>query len=73
MWGRISQYDGPSNNNKGRFTLWPSKSRAMIGENRLSLRNNWLKFKNAGKLPTILEDLKNILQFNKGKLGDLNM
>ena len=29
---------------------------AMIGENRLSLRNNRLKFKTAGKLPIILEE-----------------
>ena len=38
-------------------------SRAMIGENRqlvtnepVSLRNNWLKFKIAGKLPITLEE-----------------
>ena len=31
--------------------------RAMVGENRLSLRNNRLKFKTAGKLLIILEEL----------------
>ena len=37
--------------------------------NRLSLRNNWLKFKTAGKLPTTLEDFvvmyPNLIQENR--------
>jgi hypothetical protein len=35
--------------------------------NRLSLRNNQLKFKTARKLPIILEESTEYTQFNKGK------
>ena len=54
----------------------------MIGENQdlilqmnwLSLRNNRLKFKTAGKLPIILEEfIEEYNQFSKGKPNDVNM
>ena len=46
----------------------------MIGENRLSFRNYWLKFKFAGKVPIILEEsMEYISQSNKGKPKDVNM
>ena len=55
-------------------------SDAMIGGNwqlqmhRLSLRNNRLKFKTAGKLPIILEEsIEYTTRFNKGKPEDVNM
>jgi hypothetical protein len=42
--------------------------------NRSSLRNNWLKFKIAGKLPLILEEfIEEYTHFNKGKPEDVNM
>ena len=44
--------------------------------NRLSLRNNRLKFKGAGKLPSILEafiEYGTLPQFNKGRPEDVNM
>jgi hypothetical protein len=43
--------------------------------NRLSLRNNRLKFKTVGRLPTILEKFRGIYPkcFNKGKPKDVNM
>ena len=50
--------------------------RSMIGENqqlvtmnRLSLRNNRLKFKIAGKLPIILEDSIKYTLFQESKTG----
>ena len=58
--------------------MWPY---SMIGEhrlsllqmNRLSLRNNQLKFKTAGKLLIVLEEIIEYTQFIKGNLGDVNM
>ena len=41
--------------------------------NRLSLRNNRLRFKTAGKLPIILEELIEYTRFSKGKPEDVNM
>ena len=42
--------------------------------NRLSLRNNQLKFKIAGESPIILEEfIEYYTQFNKGKPEDVNM
>ena len=41
--------------------------------NRLSLRNNRLKFKTAGKLPNVLEEPIEYTQFNKGKPEAVNM
>ena len=40
---------------------------------QLNLRNNWLKFKTAKKLPIILEEFMEISQFNKGKHEDVNV
>ena len=41
--------------------------------NQLSLRNNRLKFKTAGQLPTILEEFIECTQFIEGKPEDVNM
>ena len=41
--------------------------------NRLSLRNNRLKFETAGKLPIIVEEYVEYPQFNKGKPDGVNM
>ena len=36
--------------------LWSGRTNSLLQMNRLSLRNNQLKFKIAGKLPIILEE-----------------
>jgi hypothetical protein len=41
--------------------------------NKLSLRNNRLKFKIARKLPITLEESIEYTQINEGKLEDVNM
>ena len=41
--------------------------------NQLSLRDNQLKFKTAGKLPVILEEFMEYTRLNKGKPVDVNM
>ena len=41
--------------------------------NRLSLRNNWLKSKTAGKLPIVLEESIEYTQFHEGEVEDVNM
>ena len=42
--------------------------------NRLSFRNNWLKFKTtAGEILIILEESIEYTQFNKGEPEDVNM
>ena len=41
--------------------------------NRLSLRNNRLKFKTAGRLPIILQESIEYIHFNKGKLEDVDI
>ena len=41
--------------------------------NRLSLKDNWLKFKTAGTLPIILGEFMEYTQLNEGKPEDVNM
>ena len=50
---------------------WSRRTGSSFQVNRLSLRNNQLKFKTAGKLPIILEEFRG--DFNKGKSEDVNM
>ena len=54
-------------------SLWSGNTGGWLQMNRLSLRNNQLKFKTPGKLPILSEEYIEYIQFNIAKPEDVNM
>ena len=53
--------------------LWSGRTGSQLQMNRLSFRNNRVKFKTAGKKPILLEEFIEYTYFNKGIPEDVNM